>query len=261
LNGAFRVYVYTPKMSFLLLVMTLFAAPTPAAGPNAKAMLEKIQKYYDATKDLHAKFEQTLESGMGGKAKKASGDVWLKKPGKMRWDYAKPEKKLMVADGTTLWVYEEEDQQAIKQDMRSSTLPTQVSFLVGEGKLTNDFDATMEKSEADAVTLKLVPKVGTTAYRYLNFVVDPKSGMVKQTIIFDQQGGKNTLTFTDVEQNKGVVDGKFTFSPPAGTRIIAPPKGPAASPPPPSSPPPGSGAGSNAPPPKQSPAAKPPTAP
>ena len=42
--------------------------------------------------------------------------MWLKKPGRMRWDYEKPEKKLMVSDGSTLWVYEPEDEQAATQN-------------------------------------------------------------------------------------------------------------------------------------------------
>src|SRR4051812_2727587 len=99
----------------------LLAAAAAPADPGAKDVVAKVQKYYDATRDLHARFDQTLESGVGGRPKKAAGEVWLKKPGKMRWDYAKPEddKKLMVSDGATLWVYEADDQQAYRQDMRA----------------------------------------------------------------------------------------------------------------------------------------------
>jgi outer membrane lipoprotein carrier protein len=203
--------------------------------PAANEVVAKVQKFYDATKDLHARFEQTLESAIG-KTTHASGDVWLKKPGKMRWDYAKPEKKEMVADGKHLWVYEEEDAQAFKQPMSSSTLPAQVSFLVGQGKLAETFDASVvhpkEVGGAGEVVLKMVPKTASGAYRYLYFVVDPKSGQVKATVIFDQQGGSNKLSFSDVEQNKGVPDGKFSFTPPPGTKVITPPQGAAQSPPP-----------------------------
>jgi outer membrane lipoprotein carrier protein len=215
-------------MWFFSLIAVAWFAQAQIADPSAPSVVAKIQKYYDQTKDLHAKFEQTLESGAGGRAKKASGEVWLKKPGKMRWDYTKPEKKLMVADGTTLWVYEAEDGQALKQDMRASTLPAQVSFLVGQGKLSDEFDASITTVEGlgqpGDTLVKLVPKSGTTAYRYLVFVVDAKSGMVKETMIYDQQGGTNRLAFTTVEQNKGVADGKFSFSPPPGTKIISPPR-------------------------------------
>ncbi|HZS35589.1 MAG TPA: outer membrane lipoprotein chaperone LolA [Polyangia bacterium] len=216
-----------------LLVLALLAAPSlaPAAEPaqSAAPIVAKMQKYYDATKDLHAHFDQQLQSAMG--KKKASGEVWLKKPGKMRWDYAKPEKKLMVSDGKTLWVYEPEDEQAFKQDMSASTLPAQVSFLVGESKLEKEFDITVSEplpgvGGAGEIVLKLAPKTPTSAYNHLVFVVDEKTGQVKETIIFDQTGGQNRLTFTGLEQNKNVDEGKFRFSPPAGTKILAPPKGP-----------------------------------
>jgi outer membrane lipoprotein carrier protein len=203
-------------------------AVTASAANAANEVVAKIQKFYDATKELSASFEQTIESGVGGRPKKAAGEVFLKKPGKMRWDYVKPEKKLMVADGKTLWVYEEEDAQAFKQSMTSSTLPAQVSFLVGEGKLADEFDATITKVEGvggpDDVVLKMVPKAATTAYRYLLFVADPKTGQVKETVIYDQQGGTNRLKFANVKINSGVDDAKFRFTPPAGTKIVTPPR-------------------------------------
>ena len=161
---------------------------------------------------------------MGGK-KKASGEVWLKKPGKMRWDYAKPERKLMLSDGQTLWVYEPEDEQAFKQDLRSSTLPLSVTFLLGQGRLSEEFAISLVHPEGigqpDDAVLKLVPKTPTSAYRYLLFVVDPSSGLVRATVIYNQDGGTNHLTFTGVETNRGVEDAKFKFSPPQGTHILS----------------------------------------
>jgi outer membrane lipoprotein carrier protein len=192
---------------------------------SAANVVARVQKYYDATKDLRAKFEQQIESASRAPSK-ASGEVWLKKPGKMRWDYARPEKKLMVSDGATLWVYEPEDEQAYKQDLKGNALPAQVSFLLGEGQLDKEFDASLTKLDgisADELALKMVPKVGTTAYRYLVFVVDGKSGQVKQTVIYGQDGSTNRLTFADVQQNRGVDDGKFKFAPPSGTHILKPP--------------------------------------
>jgi outer membrane lipoprotein carrier protein len=198
-----------------------------AQKPEAPAaVIARVQKYYDSTKDLHARFEQEIASPSRA-PQKAGGEVWLKKPGKMRWDYARPEKKLMVSDGLTLWVYEPEDEQAFKQSLKDNALPAQVSFLLGEGKLAQEFDASFTKldgTSADELALKMVPKTGTAAYRYLVFVIDNKSGQVKRTVIYDQAGGTNRLSFVDVEQNKGVDDSRFKFTPPAGTHVLTPPK-------------------------------------
>jgi len=204
------------------------AKPAAQAKPteSAATVVARVQKYYDTTKDLRAKFEQKLESATRAPSK-ASGEVWLKKPGKMRWDYAKPDKRLMVSDGAMLWVYDPEDEQAYKQDLKSNALPAQVSFLLGEGKLDKEFDASLTKVDGlapDELALKMVPKTGTTAYRYLVFVVDGKTGQVRQTIIYGQDGSINRMSFVDVQQNKGVDDSKFKFSPPAGTKILKAPQ-------------------------------------
>ena len=191
--------------------------------------IARMQKFYEGTTDLHAKFDQELTGAIGAK-KKASGEVFLKKPGRMRWDYQKPEKKLMVADGKTLWVYEPEDEQAFKQSLQTSSLPSSVTFLFGTGKLDSEFDISAERPPslpvttppADDVFLKLVPKQPTAQYHHLYFVVDPKTFMVKESYVYDQQGGINHLSFRDVLTNKGVPDSKFEFSPPAGTRVIKP---------------------------------------
>ena len=209
----------------ILAAVTAVAQAQEKKPESAATVVARVQKYYDATKDLRAKFEQQLESPSRAPSK-ASGEVWLKKPGKMRWDYAKPDKKLMVSDGSTMWVYDPDDEQAYKQDLRGNALPAQVSFLLGEGKLDKEFDASLTKIDGlapDELALKMVPKVGTTAYRYLVFVVDDKTGQVRKTIIYGQDGSTNKLSFVDVQQNKGVDDGKFKFAPPSGTHILKPP--------------------------------------
>ena len=47
---------------------------------------------------------------------------------------------------------------------------------------------------------------------------------VSEELIYDQQGGTNKLTFSALEQNRGVDDSKFKFTPPAGTKILGAPK-------------------------------------
>lgn len=208
----------------VLLGVVLCAAPARAKEVDVKALTQKMQKFYENSRDLKARFVQTVESALGGRKQQGSGEVALKKPGKMRWDYQKPEKKLMVSDGKTLWVYEPEDQQAFKQDLRNSTLPISVSFLFGQGKLSDEFEIapTEEKSKPDEVVLKLIPKLATAAYRYLLFTIDEKSGLVLATTVYDQQGGVTNIQFLDVKTNQGLEDKKFSFSPPRGTHILNP---------------------------------------
>lgn len=217
---------------------TTDATPVQDAGPagpmTAAALVARVQTFYEATSDLHARFDQEVTSVMRG-TQRASGQVWLKKPGRMRWEYEQPtsQKKLMVADGETLWIYQAEEEQAFRHALADSSLPASVSFLFGKGRLADEFDVTREAIDQAAgaarrlgdgeALLKLVPKQATAQYRYLEFAVDEASGLVRQTWLYDQQGGTNHFTFRDVETNRGVADSRFHFAPPAGTRIIQAP--------------------------------------
>jgi outer membrane lipoprotein carrier protein len=189
-------------------------------------MVDRIQKLYEGTQNLKARFAQTLETAMG--KRQASGVLRLKKPGKMRWDYEKPEKKLFVTDGSMLWMYEPEDEQAFRQPLNSSQLPAQVSFLFGKGRLSDEFDISyldgQKLGTAADVVLKLIPKKATAQYKHLVFVVDGKTGMVKETLLFDQQGGSNHIVFSAIETNlkADIDDSRFAFTPPPNTKIINP---------------------------------------
>ena len=211
------------------------AAGSPAGGATASAaadrpvltrVVDSIQKVYENTGNLKARFAQTLTSAMG--KRQASGVLRLKKPGKMRWDYEKPEKKLFVTDGAMLWMYEPEDEQAFRQPLNSSQLPAQVSFLFGKGRLSDEFDITyldgQAFGQAGDLVLKLVPKKATAQYKHLVFVVDPKTFMVKETVLYDQQGGTNHIVFSAIETNlkTDIDDSRFSFTPPPNTKIINP---------------------------------------
>jgi len=210
--------------------------PGPAAGTVAPAssaerpplpqIVDRIQKLYEGTQNLKARFSQTLQTAMG--KRQASGVLRLKKPGKMRWDYEKPEKKLFVTDGSILWMYEPEDEQAFRQPLNSSQLPAQVSFLFGKGRLSDEFEISyldgQKLGTAGDLVLKLVPKKATAQYKHLFFVVDSKTGMVKETVLFDQQGGSNHIVFSAIETNvkADIDDSRFAFTPPPNTKIINP---------------------------------------
>jgi outer membrane lipoprotein carrier protein len=201
------------------------AAPA-ADRPALPRVVDNIQKVYERTANLKARFAQTLQSAMG--KRQASGILRLKKPGKMRWDYEKPEKKLFVTDGAMLWMYEPEDEQAFRQPLNSSQLPAQVSFLFGKGRLSDEFDITyldgQKLGQPGDLVLKLVPKKATAQYKHLVFVVDPASFMVKETVLYDQQGGTNHIVFSAIETNlkADIDDSRFTFTPPPNTKIINP---------------------------------------
>lgn len=227
----------TPLPTAVLALLVAAAAPLagaaaaePAAasvGPRLplKEVVERVQRRYDSARDFRARFNQTLTNAAFGRKTSSTGEVLLKKPGRMRWNYEKPEPKMYLADGNTLWLYEPEDRQAFKQDLKSSQLPAALAFLSGQGKLTASFDIAPADARSPYGTprdyvLALSPKEPQAQVKTIIFVVDPKTFDVRESVITDQQGNVNDLLFSDIRTNTAIPDSTFRWAPPPGVRLI-----------------------------------------
>src|SRR6188508_2687311 len=207
----------------LLIVMAQAAAPPPPAAPktDVKAVVAEVQKRYDAAADFRARFTQTLTSAAMGRKTSSSGEVMFKKPGRMRWDYEKPDKSSYITDGGVLWLYEPDDKQAFKQDLKASQLPSALAFLLGKGKLATEFDITfgpergsvpMGGATVKNYVLSLSPKTPQAQVKSILFVVDPRDWFVHQSEITDAQGNTNVILFADVVMNSRVPETLFHFT-------------------------------------------------
>jgi outer membrane lipoprotein carrier protein len=205
------------------------AAPpaAPAAAParlELKAVVAEVQKRYDGASDFRSRFSQTLTSAAMGRKTSSSGEVAFKKPGRMRWDYEKPDKSTYVTDGGVLWLYEPDDKQAFKQELKASQLPAALAFLTGKGKLATEFDISFADKPAYGTAsdyvLSLSPKVAEPQVKNILFVVDPKTFDVRESVITDGQGNVNDIVFADIRVNTKIPEAQFKFTPPAGVRVI-----------------------------------------
>jgi outer membrane lipoprotein carrier protein len=192
---------------------------TPA--PTSAQVIDRLQETYDSTADLQAAFEQVYHFKVNGLERRSSGQVFLKKPGKMRWDYTKPNPRYFISDGVTLWIYVPADAQAFEQPIERSQVAAALSFLLGEGDLAGDFDhQLLPAGPQGQLRLQLVPKKSTRQYRKLVLSLDPETFRVVGTLVEDPVGNLNTLTFLDLRVNQGLPDAGFDFTPPEGTRVV-----------------------------------------
>lgn len=194
---------------------------TAQAAPAVDAVVAGIQAFYAEATDLKASFTQTYTYKIYNRTKVSNGTVFFKKPGKMRWDYTSPSKKMFLSDGNTLWVYEPEENQAFKRALKSSQLPVALTFMTGQGKLADAFNATLLTSKkADVLKVKLVPKLNQGDYKALVLTVDAATYAVKASTVFDPVGNTNYVVFGGMKTNVGLPDAGFVFTPPAGVQVI-----------------------------------------
>ena len=144
----------------------------------------------------------------------------VKKPGKMRWTYTKPERKELVSDGVKLYWYVPEDKQVTVRDV-DNLASTPDQFLSGRGDIARDFTPSYVDTPASgSVSLKLVPRRSEPEYEYLIVTLDPVTLQIRALTARDHQGGESTFTFTNMKENRGLSDKDFEFRPPRGVTVV-----------------------------------------
>ena len=197
----------------------------PAWRPEqASDVLVMVQAFYDGTADLQATFRQTYWNPTYGEAKKTSGTLKLKKPGKMIWDYKDGQDADYYANGETLWMVEHDTRQVIKTKVDdNSEVNAALKFLFGGEKLLREFrvqygskDRIERYGDADHYVLQLKPKQKNKHYKGLVLVVHATTGRVDSFVVYNTDGSSNYFQLRSIRTNSGIADKLFEFKLPSG---------------------------------------------
>lgn len=201
--------------------ITAVAAQTPQ---DPAALATKVQQRYNGIKDFQGDFVQTYEGGVLRTKTTEQGTVAIKRPGRMRFTYTKPERKEFVSDGARLYTHLVADKQVIVSpapDPANGDIPA--LFLAGQSDLGRDYVATFTPLPGAAtglVTLKLVPRKPHPDYDSLGIGIDPKSLQIQFLTALDKQGGRSSFSFSNLKENRGLADKDFEFRIPRGVEVI-----------------------------------------
>lgn len=198
-----------------------------AAGMGLDQVVERLERTYAAAADLTAHFRQTSTVVAAAQVQQASGTLAVKRPGKMRWEYAEPEPRLFVTDGRTFWAYSPQDHQVFVQETQGALGATPLAFLMGAGSLRKEFQVREVGHAVPGQTalLDLRPVTPNATMARLLLEVDLASSLIVQATVFDAVGNTIVLTLSDQKLNVGLPDSRFTFVPPPDAHMITGPSG------------------------------------
>jgi outer membrane lipoprotein carrier protein len=207
------------------ILAALSSARPRGAEQDPAELAQALQRKYDGIRDFSADFVHTYRGGALKKQLTETGRLLIKKPGKMRWEYTSPEKKLFVSDGTKIYSYIPQDKQVMVGSVpQEDSAATPALFLSGKGNLTRDFVPShgdvFPGSPPGTVALKLVPKTTQPDYDWLILLVDPATYSLRGLVTTDAQGGTSAITFTNLKENIGVADKAFAFTIPRGVDVV-----------------------------------------
>ena len=191
------------------------AAPRGHVAKDARALVAKVQAFYEHTRAFEAHFQQTYTYKAFHRTMHSAGTVAFKKPGLMRWDYETPRKKSFIVDGHDLWIWTPADMEAIRRKgFSTNQLSTSITFLWGKGRLADEFDIVRHGTDG----LKLTP-LTPQGFASVRFQVDRKTGQVESSTVIDAQGNENRIVFSKVTLNAKLPDSRFHFTPPKGAEV------------------------------------------
>jgi outer membrane lipoprotein carrier protein len=201
----------------------LTAGALLSALPNVTAVARLVDEHYNRLQTLRADFTEIYQAA--GTERTESGVLWLKKPGKMRWDYRSPEEKLFVDDGHNGWLYLPSQKQVRKSSMRKlDDVRSPLAFLLGKTKLEKElsdlsFAPDLQTWQAGDMMLRGVPKALAGTVREVVLEITPDHQIVR--ILIDAVDDSVTeYRFSNQRENAAVPGAQFQFTPPAGTEVI-----------------------------------------
>ena len=201
------------------------AGRAPASAQSLDDVVREIEGVYSRMTDLRADFTQTAFNKSLNQTIPARGTVYLKKGGKLRWEYTEPTPQEIVSDGKKLWVYTPTLNQANVADAPEALAGPAGSFLAGLGRLRSEFQVrflnpAQPKDTEGNWALDLTPKQPLPTLTRLILSVDPKSWAIRKAVVHDQFENTVTMRFTKMAVNSGLPDRTFTFVAPKGVVIV-----------------------------------------
>ena len=191
---------------------------------DLNSIISGVQKKYTQMRALSADFVQVYQ-GSDGRTIRESGRLHLKRPGKARWDYLSPEKKIFVSDGKFIYFHVVGEQQATKTSIKDSGDPQiPFLFLLGRGDIRRDFSRIELLSDERAIesgnkVIRLVPKQAPPEFNRLLVEINPVTYQVKRMVIFEKNGTRMDFLLNNVVENNVAPDHLFQFTAPPGVSI------------------------------------------
>jgi outer membrane lipoprotein carrier protein len=202
------------------------------ARKEVRDVMKRLQARYEKTKDLQADFTQKTTIEGFERPMTSSGKVYIKKPGRLRWNYLDPSTEDIYVDRDDVKVYVPEHKQVLVgklTHMAASRAP--LELLQGAAKLDASFDAEPTPGKSRGVggvrLVTLVPKSreGETHGAMQKIVVEvfPKTYFIRSLSLYEISGNVSNFEFSSLQSNIGLDDDLFVPKFPPDVEVVKAP--------------------------------------
>jgi outer membrane lipoprotein carrier protein len=196
----------------------LLIAPGWAAAPDVMDVLRGVEHRYNRAQTVEVLFEQTFTAPRRG-PKTERGELFLRKPGRMRWQYTTPAGKLFVSDGKYIYLYTPGTQRVERSKVKETDdMRAPLAFLLGKLHFEKEF----RNLHADRVganwRITAEPKTDDLPYRAVEFVV-AQDGRIAEVKVTSYDQAVLDFHFDQEKMDPPLSAGVFQFQLPPGAKL------------------------------------------
>jgi outer membrane lipoprotein carrier protein len=189
------------------------------ADPALDNLLKGVEARYNRAKTLQVVFHEDY-TPQGRPRRSESGILKLRKPGRMRWDYAQPKGKLFVSDGKNLWLYTPDQKQVEKMKLKASDdMRAPLAFLLGKLHFQKEFRNIKATPEGTGQRIAAEPATDNLPYSNVEFVVQPDYH-IQMVKVVGYDHSVIEFRFDDEKVDPPLDDKLFKFQLPQGAKLV-----------------------------------------
>ena len=224
-----KLFGYSFVIIGILMLRVLYNLPVLYAAAektdlSVDQILEQVENKYTNSK-FAADFIQKSTINAMNITDTATGKVYIKYPGMMRWEYEKPDRQIIITDADKLWVYRPEDNQVM-----TGKAPTffrdgkGASFLSDIRLIRQKFEISLEQGPPEERDLfhhlKLIPREKTLDISEIRLMVSKQTHNVLQVMTLNFYGDETRIDLINFAFGTDIDDSLFSFTIPQGVDVI-----------------------------------------
>lgn len=205
-------YLFSPRRSagralaiLAASIMLLGASQAPAAAIDPAEAVARVQAYLDDLTTLRARFVQ-----IGPRGELSRGQLYLRRPGRLRFDYDPPSPILVLADGVWLILYDKE----LRQTSRWPLADTPLGLLVDtDVRLAERVTVKTAIREPGVLKLTLIDRRRPDEGEITLVFAAPRLQLMQWQVL-DAQGGRTTINLSEISEGETIDPKLFFFDEP-----------------------------------------------
>lgn len=189
-----------------------------ATGTATAGGKERLQTFLDGVQSLQARFDQSVFDTSQGQTRRLEGMFYLQRPGKFRWDYTEPKGQLVLADGKTVWLVEDDLRQAYQKRQSEALRGTPALLLTEQLNLEDHFEIADLGAGQGLEWVELIPRDPES--QFTRVLLAFAGNELRRMELADKFGQVTRFGFSDIRRNPRLDPDLFVYVPPRGTQLF-----------------------------------------